>query len=69
MGLADVVVPTGGTGALVAFLTNPKVLGVAGACLLVAWFLRRLWQAIPKGTLVVGLLFVLLVAGVLIVKR
>jgi hypothetical protein len=68
MSSADVNVPTGGLGELIAFIISPKVLGVAAGCLFVAWVVRRLWEAIPKGLLVIVLLFALAVSGALVLK-
>jgi hypothetical protein len=63
----DVTVPTSGIGGLIAAIATPKVIGTVGALLLVGWVVRRIWEAIPKGVLMVGMLLLLLVTGALVV--
>jgi hypothetical protein len=64
----DITVPVPGLGGVLGTILASKYTYIFIAILLVMWFLRGLWNAIPKGLLVIAVIFIGVIAGVVSVN-
>jgi hypothetical protein len=64
----DITVPVPGVSGLLGMLLASKYTYIFIAILLVMWFFRTIWRSLPKGVLVVAVVFIGVIAGVVSVN-
>jgi hypothetical protein len=64
----DITVPVPGLGGVLGTLLASKYTYIFIAILLVMWFFRTIWRSLPKGALVIAVIFIGVIAGVVSVN-